>query len=512
MSSANSSANGPNEVEIRGQSFDFASRHNLESTSVSEDVKGKENLVSSQDQETMARAKEKEILYLREQIALASIRESQMLNEKYTLERKFSELRMALDEKQSEVIASASNELARRKGDLEVNLNLLNELKVAEDERHIFTSSMLGILAEFGALPHVTNASALTNSIKHLHDQLQLKIRTSHARLAELNSMIGYNSRNGLGDKEIPGLAPSGGQFPSTSMGVRGLSHYSQYNDGKIMDPAHDPSRYVQENDSKQVKSLTRSSEMRQLPNNETLLRTLPNIDRSAASRIMDNMLERNGYPSVSEQRSYDQFSHLPMHENAGSFGAEGNMLSYLVTWVRHNPDGTRQYIEGATNPEYIVTADDVDKLIAVECIPMDEQGRQGDIVRIFANDQHKITCDDEMQEEIDTHISKGQAAFSVLILLENSENWEPASLLLRRSGFQVKDERKQDVIITEKYSKDLTIKIPSGFSTQFVLTCSNGSSYPFSTNNDIRMRDTLVLTIRIFQSKALDEKRKGKA
>lgn len=31
----------------------------------------------------------------------------------------------------------------------------------------------------------------------------------------------------------------------------------------------------------------------------------------------------------------------------------------------------------GATNPEYVVTADDVDKLIAVECIPMDEKGRQ---------------------------------------------------------------------------------------------------------------------------------------
>lgn len=31
----------------------------------------------------------------------------------------------------------------------------------------------------------------------------------------------------------------------------------------------------------------------------------------------------------------------------------------------------------GATNPEYVVTADDVDKYIAVECIPMDENGRQ---------------------------------------------------------------------------------------------------------------------------------------
>ncbi|KAL6569694.1 hypothetical protein OROMI_014208 [Orobanche minor] len=542
MSSDDSSAHGHNDVETRGQSLDSASRHNLRETYVSKNVKGKETLITSQDHETMelysrARAQEKEIQDLREQIARASIKESQMLNEKYTLERKFSELRMALDEKQSEVITSASNELALRKRDLEVNFNFLNELKVIEDDRHMFTSSLLGILAEHGALPHVTNASALTNSIKQLHDQLQLKQRASHARLAEVNSMIGNKSRNGLVDSEIPGLPPSRSQFPSSSMGVRGFRHYSQHNDWKILDPGHDPSRYLQETDSDQAQSLARGGDMR----NETLLRTLPNIDRNVGSHIMDNMFERNGYrPAGSEQRNADQFSLPPMHENAGYFDSEGDgpgiegfqiigdakpgckLLGCgypvrgtslcMFQWVRHYPDGTRQYIEGATNPDYVVTADDVDKLIAVECIPMDEQGRQGDIVRIFANDQNKITCDEDMQEEIDTLISKGHAAFSVLILLDTSESWEPAALVLRRSGFQVKDETKQDFIISEKYSKDLLIKIPSGLSTQFVVTCSNGSSYPFSTNNDIRMRDTLVLTMRIFQSKALDEKRKGKA
>ncbi|KAL6493926.1 hypothetical protein OROGR_031835 [Orobanche gracilis] len=536
MSSDDSSAYGHSDVETRGQNLDSGIRHNLRETYVSKNVKETENPITSQDHETMelysrARAQEKEIQDLREQIARASIKESQMLNEKYTLERKFSELRMALDEKQSEVITSASNELALRKRDLEVNFNFLNELKVIEDDRHMFTSSLLGILAEHGALPHVTNASALTNSIKQLHDQLQLKQRTSHARLAEVNSMIGNNSRNGLVDNEIPGLPSSRSQFPSSSMGVRGFPHYSQHNDWKILDPAHDPSRYDQ------AQSLAHGVEMR----NETLLRTMPNIDRNVGSRIMDNMFERNGYLSEgSEQRYADQFSIPPLHENARSFGSEGDgpgiegfqiigdakpgckLLGCgypvrgtslcMFQWVRHYPDGTRQYIEGATNPDYIVTADDVDKLIAVECIPMDEQGRQGDIVRIFANDQNKITCDEDMQEEIDTLISKGHAVFSVLILLDTSESWEPATLVLRRSGFEVKDETKQDFIISEKYSKDLLIKIPSGLSTQFVLTCSNGSSYPFSTNNDIRMRDTLVLTMRIFQSKALDEKRKGKA
>ncbi|KAI7730403.1 hypothetical protein M8C21_025348, partial [Ambrosia artemisiifolia] len=41
------------------------------------------------------------------------------------------------------------------------------------------------------------------------------------------------------------------------------------------------------------------------------------------------------------------------------------------------NDEGSSYALEGATNPEYVVTADDVDKFMAVECIPMDDRGRQ---------------------------------------------------------------------------------------------------------------------------------------
>ena len=50
-----------------------------------------------------------------------------------------------------------------------------------------------------------------------------------------------------------------------------------------------------------------------------------------------------------------------------------------MVIWIIFNDSG-------ATNPEYIVTADDVDKIIAVECIPMDDQGRQVSMQLIFYN------------------------------------------------------------------------------------------------------------------------------
>ncbi|KAJ0612010.1 hypothetical protein HanHA300_Chr01g0022341 [Helianthus annuus] len=72
----------------------------------------------------------------------------------------------ALDEKQNEAIESAANELARRKGVLDENLSLAHELKVTEDERYIFMSSLVGLLAEYGILPRVTNAAALSDSIK----------------------------------------------------------------------------------------------------------------------------------------------------------------------------------------------------------------------------------------------------------------------------------------------------------------------------------------------------------
>ncbi|OMO99797.1 hypothetical protein CCACVL1_03628 [Corchorus capsularis] len=94
---------------------------------------------------------------------------------------------------------------------------------------------------------------------------------------------------------------------------------------------------------------------------------------------------------------------------------------------------------------------------------------------------------------------------------MDSSENWEPATLILRRSSYQIRINSTEVVEISEKYSKELSIKVPSGLSTQFVLTCSDGSSRPFSTSN-VRMRDTLALTMRMFQSKALDDKRKGRA
>nr|XP_025883742.1 uncharacterized protein LOC101253835 isoform X4 [Solanum lycopersicum]XP_025883743.1 uncharacterized protein LOC101253835 isoform X4 [Solanum lycopersicum] len=523
-------------------------------------LKGNDTINDSQDPEVMelysrAKAQQEEILYLREQIALASIRESQLLNEKYGLEKKFSELRMALDEKQNEAIISASNELTRRKGDLEENLRLVNELKDTEDDKYIFMSSMIGLLAEYGVFPRVASASNLTNNVKslryiiiseelkgpHLHDQLEMKIRTSHAKIAQLNSMVTNHARGGSFDMESPHSSSINNQLPSGSMGMNEYPAFKQYIDGQHNEAAATGSGDVQASKHLPAESLLFNREMHQQANIGSHLEISSNTERDVSGPAKDNLFAINGVNERFEESNNENRHNPPTVGNdiGGSFSSEGESPGIEVfqiigeakpgckllgcgfpvrgtslcmfQWVRHYPDGTRQYIEGATNPEYVVTADDIDKLIAVECIPMDDQGHQGELVRLFANDQNNITCDPDMQSEIDTHISEGQATFNVLMLVDSSENWEPVTIFLLRSSFQVKVHRTQAVVIVENFSKELSIKIPSGLSTQFVITCSDGSSHPFSTNNDIRMRDSLVLTMRIFQSKALDEKRKGK-
>lgn len=527
MSSSTSASQQLTDRGTQNRSTDVFNRHGSETQLAPKNLKD-DNGVHIKDPEAMelysrARAQEEEIQFLRGQVTVACVKELRLVNEKYALERKFADLRMAIDEKQNEATTSALNELARRKGDLEENLKLTHELKAADDEKYIFMSSMLGLLGEYGILPHVINASAISNSLKHLHDQLQWKIRTSHDKFRQLTSAVDNHAETESHGKDSRGSAILNGQFPDRSTVLMGRQGFDRYTDEQHLEPTDTLPKYV-----------TDIHGMKMLVNNEIPPEFTTNAERDMARFInrddanvrggsMNNGTSFSPYttqdeiaPSVSEVGpGIENFQiigdAIPGGKLLGcGYPVRGTSLC-VFQWVRHLQDGTREVIEGATNPEYIVTADDVDKIIAVDCIPMDEQGRQGELVRHFANDQNKIRCDPEMQMEIDTHISRGQASFSVLLLTDSSEDWEPATLVLRRSGYQIRINTTDSVLFDKTFSKELSIKVPCGFSTQFVLTYSDGSSHPFTTYS-IRLRDTLVLTMRILQSKALDDRRKGRA
>lgn len=518
-----------NNERVRPQNSDSINRHDGEAHLAPRKLKTNGNLNYFEDREAMElhlrlRAQKEEIQILHGQIAAACLRELQLLDEKYILERKFSYLRMAIDEKQTEAITSASNELARRKGDLEENLQLTHDLKVVDDDRYIFVSSLLGLLAEYGIRPHVVNASAISNSVKDI--------------IREIASVLGSKNGSSSHDIDNPVSGILTGQTTHRSTGHHGTSASNHDIAERHLELNDNMPKFVHETNLADKSSLTLHNGMHQLLNNNNFPEFSFDPDRKVAGPLSNSLFGKSDMNARAGQMANDVPHPSSMNDEIASsvsddlpgiegfqiigdatpgekllgcgFPVRGTSLC-MFQWVHHLEDGTRQYIEGATNPEYIVTADDVDKLIAVECIPMDDQGRQGELVRLFANDQNKIKCDPDMQREIDTYISKGEATFSVLLLTDSSENWDSTTLVLRRSGYQIKSDGRGNVVIAEKFSKDLSIKIPAGLSTQFVLTCSNGSSHPLSTY-DVRMRDTLVLAMRMFQSKALDDKRKGRA
>jgi hypothetical protein len=56
--------------------------------------------------------------------------------------------------------------------------------------------------------------------------------------------------------------------------------------------------------------------------------------------------------------------------------------------------------------------------MVAIECVPMDECGRRGDLVTVMANDGNWISRDPMMQDQIDSFITNGHASFEVQLLV----------------------------------------------------------------------------------------------
>ncbi|KAJ8771319.1 hypothetical protein K2173_026496 [Erythroxylum novogranatense] len=505
MSSRENSVQKHGGVGVQAQISDSLIMHNTAAHDTLGKLNGNENNKYFQDRAAMefdsqVKAQKEEIQFLRKQIAAACVREVQSLNEKFVLERKFSELRMAKDEKHHEAITSSLEELARRKGDLEENLKLANDLKVVHEETCIFMSSMLGLLSEYGVLPRVISTSSILSNIKQLHDELQWKVRILHSQHMT---------------------------FPTNAI-----------RDERHLDSKHNVPRYMPDSHLGQKSILIPHTEMPQQLSNSSMQEFSFNPDGWKVPDLTSNRFIGKGISNAKAgEVNMDVLHQSNVNDEIASVSEEGPGIEgfqiigdatpgekllgcgypvrgtslCIFQWVRHLEDGTTQYIEGATNPEYTVTADDVDKLIAVECIPMDEQGRQGDLVRLYANDQNKIRCDPNMQREIETYIAKEEATFNILLLTDYPDNWKPTTLILQRSGYQIKNSSEEILIKSEIFSKNLSIKIPSGLSAQFLLSCSDGSSHPLSAYT-VRMRDTVVLTMRMFQSKALDERRKDKA
>ncbi|KAF8715864.1 hypothetical protein HU200_026821 [Digitaria exilis] len=489
-------------------------RHQLQGASLQKDLAVEDPNTRLMDPETKelyfrSQSQEDEILLLRKQVADASLKELRLLNEKHILERRLTDLRMAVDEKQEEAISGALKQLNQKKNHIEDNMKLANDLKAEEEELYLFTSSLLSMLAEYNVRPPQINASTITTGAKRLYQQMYWKIRSLNDSLGDMTqpgNIYNPNHQQATPLRNEPSPSYNMDTNRNTIRYAQGPSdrHAEQMYHGSHFQQdivGNAPSNYFEDN--------VRNGEVR--VDGDSQLYRHENQDYPADGDPLPGI---EGFQIVGEPR-------LGFTLTACGFPTNGTTLCNFQ-WVRHLENGTRQSIEGATMYDYVVTADDVGTLLAVDCTPMDDNGRQGDLVTEFANSGNKITCDPEMQSHIDACISNGRAEFEVFVLQAYSpEEWELATFVLTRPSYQIKFKHTGEVIIDEKYSPNLQTKIPNGRTTQFVLVSSAGANLPFNTqglsepNNedyDVRLRDLIVLVMRTFQKKAIDAKRKGKA
>ena len=114
----------------------------------------------------------------------------------------------------------------------------------------------------------------------------------------------------------------------------------------------------------------------------------------------------------------------FPGRELQASGYSTNGTTSCNFEWVRHLEDGSVNFIEGARQPNYLVTADDVDTLLAIEVQPHDDRKRKGEIVRFYANDQRKITCDPETKELIKRTLETGHVSYEVQLPVKFLDMW----------------------------------------------------------------------------------------
>ncbi|KAK9036172.1 hypothetical protein V6N11_078181 [Hibiscus sabdariffa] len=559
------------------------------------------NSLWEQDDTPKVREQEEEILQLRKQLAEFSVKEAQLRNEKYALEKHISYMRLAFDQQQQDLIDAASKALSYRQDIIEENIRLAYQLQAAQQERATFVSSLLPLLAEYSLQPPVPDAQSIVSNVKVLFKHLQEKLIVIESKLKEsqyqlapwrsdvnhsnfapqsplqfLGAALPTSSKNGLelvpqstysqgktqiisdaqkdSQWDLPGQHQGGlgGGIASKSLELDDLGRYSPI-PSRTSTPNEIPTqlavthsdthtmRYGEETINKQVtfRDPVSHSEMdypdaeghqneREPPSSWGSGNTYATQEDPSSSYppYLPPVLEENS-SSFSETAEDDPLPAIEGLQISGEAypGRELQACGYSINgttscnfeWVRHMEDGSVHYINGAKQPNYLITADDVDTYLAIEVQPLDNRNRKGELVKVFANEHKKITCDPEMLGYIEKTLLSGSASFKVSYSTGYLDIWEPATLAIKRDGYTIKCSGPHGLVVTEKFSPTTEIKITFGEPTEFMIVGSNDVHRLLradSSSTDLSCsRDTIVLTLRLFIIRLAQagERKKGK-
>ncbi|XP_010452836.1 PREDICTED: uncharacterized protein LOC104734867 isoform X3 [Camelina sativa] len=512
-------------------------------------VGGVNNSGTAWKQELIHKVQEQdqEILRLRKYLADYSVKEAQIRNETYVLEKRIAHMRLAFDQQQQDLIDAASKSLSYRQEIIEENIRLTYALQAAEQERSTFVSYLLPLLSEYSLHPQISDSQSIVSSVKvlfrHLQEKLHLtetKLKETEYQLAPWQSDVNHSNASPLSAYQPVGVGLRYSTDPEhhhqDGRGGSAASNY-HFDDPESRSPAfqmpvqpalnqdesHGPNNRVQFREPLSNTFMDDAYAEEQADTNQTLENsTYVAVDDPSPSNypILAPVLEE---PSSSISEDEDPLPGIADLQISGEPfpGRELQVSGHSINgttkcnfeWVRHLEDGSVNYIDGAKRPNYLVTADDVDLYLAIEVHPLDDKNRKGELVRVFANENCKITCHPEMQSHIEKSLYNGHALYKVTYSIGYMDIWEAATLSIKKEGYSIKP--NNDPVITEKFSSSTAIVIPFDQPADFVIIGTDGVEHLCRVENDATdlscSRDTIVLTLRLFLKKALQRKKQKK-
>ncbi|KAG5621166.1 hypothetical protein H5410_006384 [Solanum commersonii] len=367
---------------------------------------------------------EQEVVQMRKYLSEYSIKEAQILNEKYVLEKRIAYMRMAFDQQQQDLVDAASKAISYRQDIIEENIRLTYALQAAQQERSTFVSSLLPLLAEYSLQPPVADAQSIVSHAKVLFRHLQEKLFVTEIKEGlELVPQQAYSSEKAPLSSD-PRTTTDWDPLSNPQSGLnRDAERNPETDDLGRYSPLTSRNTTVQvipaqlavsqgythsqpkseETSSKQVtfSDLISSNEMDDSDMERHQNDREPSVNWANKSSAYTSQLDDPGSsyspylppvleePSSSYSEAADEEA-LPAIEglqiSGDAYPGQGlQACGYSINgttscnfeWVRHLEDGSFNYIEGAKQPNYLVTADDVDTYLAIEVQPLDNRKRK---------------------------------------------------------------------------------------------------------------------------------------
>jgi predicted nucleic acid-binding Zn-ribbon protein len=149
------------------------------------------NISWKQDLTVKVKEGEEEIKQLKKHLADYTVKEAQILTDKYMLEKRIAYMRLAFDQQQQDLVDAASKALSYRQDIIEENIRLTYALQAAQQERSTFISSLLPLLSEYDNLqPSVLDAQSIVGNLKVLFTHMQEQLIVSEEKLRESRYQI----------------------------------------------------------------------------------------------------------------------------------------------------------------------------------------------------------------------------------------------------------------------------------------------------------------------------------